>query len=439
MEIIIALLGVLGLGTGAGFLVIRNLYYICQPSEVLIFAGSRRAVEGGQDVGYRLVKGGSSIRIPLLEHAFRMDLTNMIIELKVSNAYSKGGIPLTVEGVANIKIAGEEPTIHNAIERLLGKSRKEIEQLAKETLEGNLRGVLASLTPEQVNGDKLAFAKSLLEEAEDDLEKLGLVLDTLQVQNIFDEVGYLDSIGRKQRADLFRDARIAEAKAHAESIIQTAENQKNTSLKKLETDIEVAKAEAERRVKDAMTKRQAVIAESESETASQVAKTQAEVLVQKARIKQVEQQLQADVVAPAEAQCKRAIAEAKGNASQILEAGKAQAEATKRLAESWKLAGSNAREIFLYQKLEVLLKTMVATVPEVAVDNVTVVNSTQGGSATKLAAFLAELKQTTGIDVAETIETLSQNHAQPQVINPVVSKPLKSASNHSLEPLNSDS
>ena len=439
MEIIIALLGVLGLGTGAGFLVIRNLYYICQPSEVLIFAGSRRPVEGGQDVGYRLVKGGSSIRIPLLEHAFRMDLTNMIIELKVSNAYSKGGIPLTVEGVANIKIAGEEPTIHNAIERLLGKSRKEIEQLAKETLEGNLRGVLASLTPEQVNGDKLAFAKSLLEEAEDDLEKLGLVLDTLQVQNIFDEVGYLDSIGRKQRADLFRDARIAEAKAHAESIIQTAENQKNTSLKKLETDIEVAQAEAERRVKDAMTKRQAVIAESESETASQVAKTQAEVLVQKARIKQVEQQLQADVVAPAEAQCKRAIAEAKGNASQILEAGKAQAEATKRLAESWKLAGSNAREIFLYQKLEVLLKTMVATVPEVAVDNVTVVNSTQGGSATKLAAFLAELKQTTGIDVAETIETLSQNHAQPQVINPVVSKPLKSASNHSLEPLNSDS
>ncbi|CAD5932557.1 flotillin family protein [Planktothrix agardhii] len=428
MGIIIALLGILGLGTGAGFLIIRNLYYICQPSEVLIFAGSRSPVEGGKDVGYRLVKGGSSIRIPLLEDAFRMDLTNMIIELKVSNAYSKGGIPLTVEGVANIKIAGEEPTIHNAIERLLGKSRKEIEQLAKETLEGNLRGVLASLTPEQVNGDKLAFAKSLLDEAEDDLEKLGLVLDTLQVQNIFDEVGYLDSIGRKQRADLFRDSRIAEAKAHAEAIIQTAENEKNTSLKKLETDIEVAKAEAERRVKDAVTKRQAVIAESESETASKVAKTQAQVLVQQARIKQVEQQLQADVVAPAEAQCKRAMAEAKGNASQILEAGKAQAEATKRLAESWKLAGSNAREIFLYQKLEVLLKTIVETVPKVEVDNVTVVNTQQGGTATKLAAFLTELKQTTGIDLAETIETMSRNHSPSQPIPPIVPQVLQSVS-----------
>jgi len=73
--------------------------------------------------------------------------------------------------------------------------------------------VLASLTPEQANADQLAFAKSLLEEAEEDLERLGLVLDNLQIQNISDEVCYLDSIGRKQRAELLRDARIAEAKA----------------------------------------------------------------------------------------------------------------------------------------------------------------------------------------------------------------------------------
>ena len=127
MEIIAILLGIFGLGTGAGLLIIRNYYYICQPSEVLIFAGSRtqRADEG--TVGYRLVKGGSSIRVPLVEQVFRMDLTNMIIDLKVANAYSKGGVPLVVEGVANIKIAGEEPLIYNAIERLMGKKRKDIE------------------------------------------------------------------------------------------------------------------------------------------------------------------------------------------------------------------------------------------------------------------------------------------------------------------------
>jgi len=115
MEIIAVLLGVFGLGTGAGLLVIRNYYHICQPSEVLIFAGSRRPTATGKTIGYRLVKGGSSIRLPMLEQVYRMDLTNMIIDLRVVNAYSKGGVPLIVTGVANIKIAGEEPIIHNAI------------------------------------------------------------------------------------------------------------------------------------------------------------------------------------------------------------------------------------------------------------------------------------------------------------------------------------
>jgi len=416
MEIVIALLGVFGLGTGAGVFVIRNLYYICQPSEVLIFAGSRHRVgDSDKKVGYRLVKGGSSIRVPLLEQAFRMDLSNMIIELKVNNAYSKGGIPLTVESVANIKVAGEEPTIHNAIERLLGKSRQEIEKLAQETLEGNLRGVLASLTPEQVNEDKIAFAKNLLEEAEDDLEKLGLILDTLQIQNISDEVGYLDSIGRKQQAELVRDSRIAEAQTQAESIIRDAQNHKNTSLKQIDTEIEMARAEAERRIQDAMTKRQAVVAEAEADIGSEVARTQAEVSVQKERIKQVEQQLQADVVAPAEAECKRAIARAKGDAAAIVEPGKAQAEGIRKLAESWKAAGANAREVFLYQKLEELLKIMVSTVPEVEMDNVTVINSQGGSNATKMAAFFEELKQTAGIDVAATVESLTAGKDNTEV------------------------
>lgn len=408
MEVILALLGILGLGTGAGVFVIRNLYYICQPSEVLIFAGSRRSSSDGRQVGYRLVKGGSSIRVPLLERTFRMDLTNMIIELRVFNAYSKGGIPLRVEGVANIKIAGEEPTIDNAIERLLGKSRQQIEQLAKETLEGNLRGVLATLTPEQVNEDKIAFAKSLLEEAEDDLEKLGLVLDNLQIQNISDDVSYLDSIGRKQRADLLRDARIAEAQTQAESVIKTAENERITALRRIDRDTEIAKAEAERRVQDAITKRGAMVAEVEAEIASEVVRTQAEVSVQTERIKQVEQQLQADVVAPAEADCKRAISEARGNAAQIVEDGKAKAEGTLRLTESWKAAGDSAREIFLFQKLDILLETLVASVPEIEVENVTVIDDKGGGTVTKMASFFEQLRQTTGVDVAGTLQNLGR-------------------------------
>ncbi len=422
MEVVIALLALLGMGTGAGALVIRNLYYICQPNEVLIFAGSSRRSPDGRRVGYRLVKGGSSIRVPLLERAMKMDLTNMIIDLRVTNAYSKGGIPLTVDGVANIKIAGEEPTIHNAIERLLGKSREDIEQIAKETLEGNLRGVLASLTPEQVNEDKIAFARSLLDEAEDDLEQMGLILDTLQVQNISDEVRYLDSIGRKQQAELLRDARISEAQAKAESQIRAAENERITSLKRLDRDIGIAKAEAERRLKDTLTKRGAVVAEAESEIASELARIEAEVPVQQERIKQVKQQLQADVVAPAESGCKRAIAQAQGDAAQIIEDGKAQVEGSKRLAESWRAAGSNARDIFLLQKLEVLLKTLTATVPDVDVQNVTIVDTERGGAATKTAAFIEQLRQTTGVDVAGAVRSLTESKTPSLTPGPQLSE-----------------
>lgn len=411
MEIIATLLGIFGLGTGAGWFMIRNLYYICQPSEILIFAGTKTQSHGGKEVGYRLVKGGSSIRMPMIEQAFRMDLTNMIIELKVANAYSKGGIPLTVEGVANIKIAGEEPTIHNAIERLLGKSRQQIEMLAKQTLEGNLRGVLASLTPEQVNEDKIAFAKSLLDEAEDDLEKLGLVLDNLQIQNISDEVHYLDSIGRQQQAELLRDARIAEASAKAESTIKDSENKKATSLRQISRDLEIAKAEAEKRIRDAITKREALVAEAEAEVVAEVAKAEAEVAVQTERIKQVKQQLQADVVAPAEAQCKQAIARAKGDAASIIEDGKAQAEGTQRLAESWKMAGDNAKDIFLFQKLETLMKMMAAGVPDVQVESLTVVDGKDGSKATQIASFVEQLRQTTGVDVTQVAQNLAGNSA----------------------------
>ena len=402
------LLIILLVAAGLGSFSIKSLYYICQPNEVLIFAGSSRKMGNGR-VGYRLVKGGSSIRTPLLEKVMRMNLTNMIIELKVSNAYSKGGIPLHVSGVANIKIAGEEPTIHNAIERLLGKPRKEIETMAKETLEGNLRGVLASLTPEQVNEDKIAFAKSLLDEAEEDLEKLGLVLDTLQIQNISDDVRYLDSIGRKQQADLQRDARIAEAEAKAESAVQTAENEKITKVRRLERDIGIAQAAAEQRTQDALTMRAAVVAEAEAEIAAELARIQADVPVQEERIKQVMEQLKADVIAPAEADCKRAIAQAKGNASTIIEEGKAQAEGTRSLAESWVAAGDSARDIFLLQKLEGLLKTLTATVPDVAVQNVTVIDTQSGNLATQAAAFMTQLKQTSGVDLASAINHISSN------------------------------
>ncbi len=91
--------------------------------------------------------------------------------------------------------------------------------------------------------------------------KTGEHLDSLQIQNISDEVRYLDSIGRKQKAELQRDARIAEAKARKTSIIKDSENLRLTALRRIQKDLEIAKADAEKRVRDTQTKRGAMIAE----------------------------------------------------------------------------------------------------------------------------------------------------------------------------------
>jgi flotillin len=384
-------------GVWAFVVMLRQLYFICQPSEVLIFAGLSRTTGDGRKVGYRTVRGGSALRIPVLEDVMRLDLSNMIIELRVENAYSKGGIPLNVAGVANIKISGDEPGIHNAIERLIGKSQDEIRHIAKETLEGNLRGVMASLTPEQLNEDKVTFARTLLEEAEDDLQKLGLVLDTLQIQNISDDVRYLDSIGRKQLVELKRDSRIAEAEATSQSAVKQAENARITSLRRLDKDLAVATANAQKRVKDALTRREALVAEVEAEIGAELARAEAELPVQQERIKQVMQQLEADVIAPAESECQTMMAEAKGAAASIVEQGRSQAEGLQDLVTSLKRSGSDAKRLFLLQKLEPLLTMLSDTVQPIEVEEVALIGERDGQMNLSIATLLRQLQDSTGL------------------------------------------
>lgn len=334
----------------------RSFYAVCQPNQVLIFYGLRGRRDGDDTrrIGYRLLKGGSSLVVPLVEDVTAMDLGNMIIELHVNNALTRGGIRLTLEAVANVKVAGQEPAIHHAVERLLGKSRDEIKALAQVTLESNLRGVLAMLTPEQVNADRDAFARAMLAEAENDLQSLGLDLDSLQITAITDAVRYLDSIGRKQQVELLCQSRIAEVEARARARIEEAENAKITELVRITRDEAIATAEADRRIQDAVTRQMAMVAEAEADIAAELARAEAELPMQEQRIKQVVHQLQADVVAPAEAACQQAYAAARSAAASILENGAAQAEGLQCLAKSLQQAGPDARRLYLMQRLQPL-------------------------------------------------------------------------------------
>jgi len=410
VAVILASLVVLGVVLG---FVIKRLLYICQPNEVLVFSGGQRAT-GSRTVGYRIIKGGRALRIPLLEAVDRMDLTNMPIEVSVRGAYSKGGIPLNVHGIANVKIAGEQPVLDNAVERLLGVDRGRIMSVAKETLEGNLRGVLAMLTPEEVNEDKIKFAQSLLSEAEDDLRGLGIELDTLKIQDVSDEVGYLDSIGRRQSAEVQKRALIAEARSRSESAIQSARNRQETELSQLEAQLGTLQADNARRVADAQTRGTAIIAEARGLVTAQIARAEGEVELQRARVEQVRRKLQADVLEPARARRSAMEAEAKGTASKIVEQGRATAAAMDEIANSWRAVGGSARQVFLMQKVDELMRIVMGTMSELRVEKLALlgglgsagVANGDGGASDLTGRIIAsneQLKAVSGVDLLRAV------------------------------------
>ncbi|MGZ3421811.1 MAG: flotillin family protein, partial [Polyangiales bacterium] len=328
--------------------VVRNLLYVSAPNEALIFSGARRVAQlgtGQKEVGFRVIRGGRGIRVPLLERVDRMDLSNLSIEVQVRGAYCKGGIPLNVQGVANVKLPGDEPRLLNAVERFLGRSPAEISRIARETLEGNVRGVLAQLTPEEVNEDKVRFGQTLLEEAEHDMARVGLVLDTLKIQNVTDEVGYLNSIGRIRGASVKQEATIAEAKMQADAAEQQARNWAAAEIAKQDADLQIARQDLQKRMVDAQTQRAALIAEAQAEVSARVAQVNAEIERQKARAPQVKRQLEADVVQPAEAARRAQEEAARADAATVLERGKAQAAALRALVETYRKAGPDARRV----------------------------------------------------------------------------------------------
>jgi flotillin len=392
--------------------VVRNLLYVSAPNEALIFSGARRVARlgSGQDkeVGFRVIRGGRGIRIPLLERVDRMDLSNLAIEVQVRGAFCKGGIPLNVQGVANVKLPGDEPRLLNAVERFLGRTQQEIARIARETLEGNVRGVLAQLTPEEVNEDKVRFAQSLLEEAEHDMARIGLVLDTLKIQNVTDDVGYLNSIGRIRGASVKQEATIAEAKMQADAAEQAARNTAAAELAKLDADLEIARQDVNKRMVNAQTARAALIAEAQAEVAARVAQTNAEIERQKARALQVKRQLEADVVQPAEASRKAREEAARADAAKLLERGKAEAGALKALVETYRTAGPDARRVLALQTLLPLASQLAGVGSPLKIGRVTVLPGNGEGSSTARLAIgaNAQIKAATGVDVVQTIQRL---------------------------------
>lgn len=386
--------------------IIRANLKICQPNEVLIFSGRNRVLEDGSRVGYRIIKGGRGFRIPILEEVDRLVLNTIPIDLTVTNAYSKGGIPLTVRAIANIKISSREPELNNAIERLLGKHLEDLQALAKETLEGNLRGVVASLTPEEVNEDRLKFAKELLDEADNDLGALGLQLDTLKIQSVEDDRGYLDAIGRQSTATIIAAAEVVEA-----------QRREQAKLAEASADREIVKAQNSVRIIRAQLAAKAEAEEAKISIAAKVAQAIAEQELAEQEILLAEKRQRAEVIIVAEAGRRAKEEIAKGNAARILQDGQAEVDIIAKKLELWKAAGADAERLFLIQMLPDIMREVIKTVDNLKIDKITVVDSGgQGGGvpavfsqiAGSTPALLESLKASTGIDIAGMLARASE-------------------------------
>jgi flotillin len=300
---------------------VKNLLIICPPNRVAVISGRTRQLSDGRTVGYRAIRGGRTLRVPLLEKVDWMELNTIPIEVAVHNAYSAGAIPLNVQGIANVKVSSVEGLLQNSVERFLDRDQGYIAAIAKETLEANLRGVLATLTPEEVNEDRLKFAQTLIEEADDDIKTLGLELDVLKIQNVTDEVGYLDSVGRRQTAEVLKEARVAEAQRKAEAEETEASSRQRAEIAAAQAQLRISEEQNALRVRQAELEALAGAAESEAKVAGEKARVVAEQTLESERIQLETRRLEADVVAPARAELEAKELQAKADAAKSRSSG----------------------------------------------------------------------------------------------------------------------
>lgn len=347
--IIVALLVVL--------MLLSKNYIKVSPNQAAVISGRTRRLGDGTTVGYRQVRGGATLVIPFLEKVEYLDLNVITVPLATSRAYTSQGVPVSVKAVANVKIKGDDESLRAAAERFLGMPTQEFHGLIFQTLEGHLRAILGTLTVEEINNDRQSFAQKLTSEAAGDLEKMGIGLDALTIQEISDEEGYLDALGKRRTAEVKRDAEIGQAEANRDSKIKAslalqegekvrlstealiAQSNRETEIQKAQVAAEIQKERAKANQAGPLAEakaQQEVVAE---EVRVERIRTQEQIAVQEQEVLRKEKELEATVVKQAEADRRASVLRAQGlQESAILEAeGRKQAQIAQAEAESQKL------------------------------------------------------------------------------------------------------
>ena len=250
--------GMLALIWGFGVLAVAMVGYILAylaflkkvgPNEVLVVSGRGKV---------KFITGGADMVIPLFNTWNTLSLEVMTLDVTTPEVYTVQGVPIIVDGVAQIKIKKDEVSLHAAAERFLGKDPEEIAKIALETVQGHLRAILGTLSVEDIYKNRDQFAQKVQEISTGDLGNMGLGIDSFTIRDIRDKHGYLEALGKPRIAEVKRNAAIAEAVAYKDAAVAQADAERETREKQ---------AEAQRLAQEAEAKRDAAVAEANADKA----------------------------------------------------------------------------------------------------------------------------------------------------------------------------
>ncbi|WP_425483995.1 flotillin family protein [Lacticaseibacillus absianus] len=326
------------------------------PNEVLIISGalisgkhSFKDVNGNR---VKLITNGGSFILPILQRWDVLSLNTRTIEVATPEVYTQQGVPIIVNGTVILKIGSSQEEVATAAEQFLGKNDEQINSEATEILEGHLRAILGTLTVEDTYQNRDAFAEKVQDVASSDLAKMGLQIISFTIKDIADKNGYLDSLGKKQIAEVKKNAAMAEAAANRDTRIQQAQADQEAKQQEIERQTQVADAQREQQVRMADFKKQQEIAQAQADQAAIVEQMKAKQVQKEKDIELAqrdaelqEQQLNATVRKQADADLYKAqraadaqkaaqIAAAEASAKQVELAAEADAKKVELAAEA---------------------------------------------------------------------------------------------------------
>ncbi len=217
------------------------------PNQVLVISGRKHRITdpdgNARDIGFRIVKGGGVFVWPVFEKVDILSLELLTIDVQTPEVYTSKGVPVKVDGVAQVKVKGDDISISTSAEQFLSKGVDEIKNIATQTLEGHLRAILGTMTVEDIYQNRDAFASKVQEVAAGDMANMGLQIVSFTIRDIRDTQGYLDALGKPRIAQVKRDAIIAQAEADRDATIRSSQATQAGQEAKFAADSKIAEAQ----------------------------------------------------------------------------------------------------------------------------------------------------------------------------------------------------